>query len=138
MDTFLKGTLSLAVLILLAGILGVALTPADRAFDLSPWLGSRSAVRAGTGNRLPQVSCPSIHQGQPLTQAQAQSLMQQVSQGATFRNLRQHVKQVLGVPACRLEDGQQLTLVYQVTEDEQQVLITESAQEVTVQWLPSF
>lgn len=60
MDDFFKGTIGLAVLVVVAGIVGASLSGSDRAFDLSPLLslGSAPAKTEPPTNAPPTAAPP--------------------------------------------------------------------------------
>ncbi|MGB0562179.1 MAG: hypothetical protein ACPGVO_10295 [Spirulinaceae cyanobacterium] len=124
MDNFLKGIIGLSVLVVLAGIVGAALTGSDRAFDLQPFLSILPNATAPTGGPqtqgLPSVgsatpgttppptsqdllaTCPpgSVDpQVEAVPLASAEQLRQQLAVGQPFTDLIE-VQNLLGAPKC--------------------------------------
>lgn len=135
MDRFLKGTLCVANLVLVTGIVGAALGDSDRAFDLAFWLRGWPQASLPPDVNLAQLTtdsaCTPTPGAQMLTVEQAAALQRQWLQGARFRDLAQ-VEQVLGIPACRTENG----LTYGV-ENQGRLVFAGSGQEMSLAWLPT-
>jgi hypothetical protein len=111
MDDFLKGTIGLSVVVVLAGIVGAAMSGSDRAFDLTPVLNRfrtapvpqsdaaqmQLARSAGPTERLSVCPPGSINPDIPeVPFARAEALRQADPQ---FKDLIE-VQEVLGQPHC--------------------------------------
>ncbi len=129
MDEFFKGTIGLAVLVVVAGIVGASLSGSERAFDLSPLLAVFSAPPDPSATPTPTATTPSptpaasggqvqqaASQGAddrlqvcpagsvapavtPLSLNRARALQQAIANGKQFVDLIE-IQQALGQPAC--------------------------------------
>jgi hypothetical protein len=135
MENLLKGTLCVANLILVAGIVGAALGDAERAFDLTFWLAahppSGQPLEGAVAQLTANSGCSPSPQARVLSVEQAESLQQQWLQGAQFQDFAQ-VEQVLGQPACRTATE----LVYEVN-NQGRLVFAAAEQGITLAWLPS-
>ncbi|MEM8639010.1 MAG: hypothetical protein AAGG51_09375 [Cyanobacteria bacterium P01_G01_bin.54] len=123
MDDVLKGIIGLSVLVVLAGIVGAAITGSERAFDLKPFLSilpnrpaptggpqpngppSVGAAPPGTAPTPPQdllATCPpnSVDpQVEAVPLARAEQVRQRLAAGQPFTDLIE-VQTLLGIPNC--------------------------------------
>lgn len=125
MDDLLKGTIGLSVLVVLAGIIGAAISGSDRAFDLQPFLKpwqARTPAIAPTAQGGPQTpgvssgtapsknltaqdllsACPP-HSLDPqvgeVPLAHAELVRQRIAANQPFQDLIE-LQQILGNPNC--------------------------------------